>query len=126
MKIKQKDADRLADEARKVEALYDEMDAILAEAREKIEAKKEEISAARDAAHGVLDDLCREADEFFDEKSEKWQESDRGQSYQEWKDELGLMRDDMAEEMEFEFPDDPDRPDWIGVLSDGVPTEPNY
>lgn len=126
MKISQKDADRLANEGAAVEALYNEMDAILAEAREKIEAKRDEINKARQAAYDTLDDLCRLADEFYDEKSEKWQEGDRGSAYQEWKDEMGLMRDEMGEDFEFEFPDDPDRPDWMGVLVEGIQTEPNY
>ncbi len=125
MKIKQKDSDRLCIEGQKVESLYDELDTCLAEARGKVTELVAAINEARQEVHGILDDLVTEVDAYYDERSAKWQEGDKGQSYDEWRQELTQTRDEMDEDLELEIPEDPDRPDWLAQVIEGIQTEPN-
>jgi hypothetical protein len=126
LKISQADIARLATLGQEVAEGYDELDALFAEFREKFEPLVEAINEKRQAAHDVLDDIVREADEYFDDKSEKWQEGDRGVAYEEWKNNLSVERDNLAEEVEIEFPEDPERPDWVALITDGLEEAPNF
>lgn len=60
----------------------------------------ERIEEARSRLFEILDEAANEAETYFDEKSEKWQEGERGQAYSEWKDALGNARDLAATEIE--------------------------
>jgi hypothetical protein len=52
-------------------------------------------------------DLASEMQDFYDEKSEKWQEGERGCAYQEW---ISEWESDLSE-VEMEAPEDVDMPD---------------
>lgn len=73
---------------------------------------------AREEARGILEDAANEAESYYDEKSEKWQEGDRGSAYYEWVQTLRQLADGMAEELE--LPDTPevDTPDWVDECSE--------
>ncbi len=72
-----------------------------------------------DAAADFLDPLAEEAQSFFDERSEKWQEGDAGCSYSAWAEALKDVADELRG-VELELADD-------GVIErfTEMPTEPD-
>ena len=52
-------------------------------------------SSVAEAAE-YLADLADDAEAYFDEKSEKWQESDAGAAYLDWKDSLRTAADSLS------------------------------
>ena len=53
-----------------------------------VNAKVDAYNEALQDARGFLEDEANSAQEAFDEKSERWQESDKGQAVFEWMSEL--------------------------------------
>lgn len=126
-KIADKAVDRLAECAAELNDLHAEGQKILVDAQAalaEIIAKAEEI---REEAFAILDEARNDAEAFFEEKSDRWQEGERGQLYSEWKDRLAEVADQVGEP--FEEPDFPEfeAPDWIGELENaGDFATPNY
>lgn len=58
--------------------------------------------------NGVLDDLVSEIESYYDDKSEKWQEGERGQAYMEWKDNVEQCKLEEASDPEPPVVDAPD------------------
>lgn len=54
---------------------------------EAIEAAKEKYNTALDDALNFTDQVSNEMTDYFEERSEKWQESEKGDAYREWIDE---------------------------------------
>lgn len=52
--------------------------------RELMQRVQEELERLSELAR-VLNEAADEADTYYDEKSERWQESDKGSEYSEWK-----------------------------------------
>jgi F0F1-type ATP synthase membrane subunit b/b' len=77
------------------------------------------INDAREELRGMLEDEANAAEAYADDRSEKWQESDRGQAYNEWKDRLRSLADDAA--TDFEGPEftEIDEPSWLADVKDG-------
>lgn len=63
---------------------------------------------------GVYEDIAGEARDYYDNRSEKWQEGDTGQAYQEWLDSLESPDLDDAE---IEIPEDLEFPESIPDFS---------
>lgn len=59
--------------------------------------KLEKITALLDEAHSLLDGVIGERIEYFEAKSEKWQESDKGQEYSDFTTELEGVVDSLDE-----------------------------
>lgn len=77
-----------------------------------VESYNEEVTKARDFASEIAGDI----ESYYDDKSDKWKESERGESYSSWKDEWqGISLDDLEleqpSEIEIEEPEDLDEPD---------------
>lgn len=77
------------------------------------------LGNAKDFIEGVRDDAQTE----FDEKSEKWQESDRGSQVQSWIDEMEGHADTLDTELSVDFPSElsieyPDYEDALNGHSD--------
>ena len=70
------------------------------------------LEEAEEFAEEVRDSLT----EFFDARSEKWQESEKGQEYQSWIDEWEAAASTIGDPQEFvevhEVYDEPDHADW--------------
>ena len=49
------------------------------------------------SAMGILSTTAEEMQSYFDGRSEKWQEGDRGQAFQERLDAIGAAKDVVAE-----------------------------
>jgi len=123
-KIKKADIDRLADLGRQFEEHLAAIDQIMANARSEIEDLVDKANDVRKKAHGVIEDITNEMDSYYDDRSEKWQEGDNGQAYQEWKNEVEQVRDDMDEDFTYEITEDPERGDWVQKIIDGVQDQP--
>lgn len=95
-------------------AVRAEIESVIAEANAKLEDLKARANDAREMAHSALDEAATDAETYFDERSEKWQEGDAGSAYSEWKDELSNARDTLAEDLNFEIED----PDGLGTIDD--------
>lgn len=80
----------------------------LTEIRENIEAKVNEYNSALEDAKEFMNNIGNDARSEFDDKSEKWQEGDRGQEVSSWIDELENFSPD---EIKVELPDDIEEPD---------------
>jgi oligoendopeptidase F len=86
---------------------------------EDVEEASEELLNAFQEARDWLDSIADEQQTYFDSRSEKWQESERGEDYQEW---MESFRSDQLDEPDIEpgkpvvvdltlLEDLPDRPD---------------
>jgi hypothetical protein len=75
-----------------------------------------------DEARAFAENIASNVESFYDEKSEKWQEGDRGSAVQDMQDEW-ISFD--ASEVEIDAPDELDEPD-LGHAADleGLPVEP--
>lgn len=122
-KLSQKDLDALASVSGEVGELFDELDSL----RERFAGKAQElldrIAEAKESAREIMDDAALSAEEFHDEKSEKWQEGDRGQAYAEWRDQLRAVADAIAEDIETPEIQMPERPEWVDSIGDPDFTE---
>jgi uncharacterized protein YukE len=78
----------------------------------------EKITEAQGDAFGVLDDAAREAEDYFDQRSEKWQDGDTGSAYAEWRDRLRSAADAMNESLDLEIPEGWDEPSWLSEIAD--------
>jgi len=84
----------------------------------------------------LMEELANDADNYFDDKSEKWQEGEKGEAYGEWRDRLREIADEFDEpecpeiEFDFECPEffdfdaDPDDIKNGDDLFEDIPEEP--
>lgn len=72
-----------------------EVDAI----KKQLEDVLVKINTTRQEIWAILDDMANQAELAYDEMSEKWQESDKGEAYQEWLGELRMQADACDEEV---------------------------
>jgi hypothetical protein len=78
----------------------------------------DEYNAILDEAENFRDEVVSEMDTYYDERSEKWQETDAGSSYQDWKGQYEALDIDHLETLEIddlkladdleELPDEPE------------------
>lgn len=95
---------QLADDIKGSLAEYEELRAQVVADIEKIIT---ELNQKRERAWEIVDQAATDADAYFDERSEKWQEGDKGQRYAEWRDELQRVAGEIEEAFELpEFPGD--------------------
>jgi len=107
-----------------VESAIERMNEVILEAKEEAEAAIEAYnSLVRDAAE-LRDEAQQAVQDYFDDKSDKWQESEAGEKYQTW---INGFDDIEAIEIEVEFPSSIDCPDvetTQGDLKENWPGEP--
>jgi hypothetical protein len=72
----------------------------------------EQMDEHRQDAWEVLDDAATSAEDYYDERSDKWREGDTGQAYDEWKNRLRELADNAAESIEPLEVAELDRPAW--------------
>ena len=82
--------------------------------------QENEYNNVLDRASEMLDDWHSEADGYYDERSEKWQEGDSGVMYEEWKESFNVD----VEHIYVEPPDELDIPEMehgpeIEEIADG-------
>lgn len=98
-KISQKDLKRIADAKASIEEAKSKIENLIDELRSKIDEAISEANDARDDAYNALDDLASEAQTYYDERSEKWQESDAASQYTDWISAIETARDNIGEEI---------------------------
>lgn len=104
----------------------------LSVAKTKVENKHKELSSVVDSLNDLLqnyneildevdsfrEDLVRQMEEYYDERSERWQQGEAGESYSEWKDVYAGI--DLSEVPEIETPELPEmeHTDYLDELPD--------
>ena len=117
-KLTRNEVERLQGAARDIVAIYDEMDQIRTHAESEFSRLIAELEDPKETARGILDDAAMSAEEYYDERSEKWLESDAGEVYGEWKDNLRRLADEIAEDVEPPEIADVEQPDWVGEIAE--------
>lgn len=115
-RLDRKTMDRLSCIPGEIEAIYDAMDAKAEAYLAEIEALREQADDLRDEAFQHLDEAYCRADDYFNERSERWQEGEKGQSYGEWRDRLEGLRDDCDSLPEV-VPIEIERPDFLDRIA---------
>jgi hypothetical protein len=87
--------------------------------QEKLDALNAKLQEASEWAEGVVSEM----QDYYDERSEKWQEGDDGQNYDAWKD---GYEDLDFEDLKIDFPEEIGIPDCPSVADDleALPDEP--
>lgn len=116
-KLDKGEKDRLAGYINDLKAASDELDTAMGEYRDAVRAAQDTLETKVAAynevlqeARGFVEDIASERRGQFDDKSEKWQEGDKGQAAGEWIDAF-----EQAELDGFEIV-------WPEELSDDMPT----
>jgi hypothetical protein len=71
--------------------------------REPLEAALAEYNQNVEAARGFAEDIASQAESDIDDKSERWQEGERGEAAAEWK---GQWENEVFDEISIDFPED--------------------
>lgn len=121
----QEKADHVRSLTQAREALETEINSFntaLAQIRAGVETALQVFNDTIEAAREWLEAVKDEAQQAFDERSERWQESDRGQNYQSWIEAL----DPSLEAVEIDFPEDVELSgDDPADMLEQVPDEPD-
>lgn len=104
-----------------LEKAIEQFNAVVAEASGPVETALEELNGAIRSADEWRSEISTAQEEKYDNASERWQESDRGNDYQSWKEGWGT---EFAE-VELEFPDELEAPDCtVADDIENLPDEP--
>lgn len=109
-RIDRKTATQLLSLAVDINAEYNAIDEVWKELGERIAR----INVLREEAAELMDAEASDAETYYEDKSEKWQEGPRGEAFQEWANTLRGVADNLGEEVE--VPDAPERPDWLSDI----------
>lgn len=97
-----------------VTTAVDDYNDALSPAREAVSTAVAEFNSAVEKANSFLGELASDAQNYFDERSEKWQEGDAGDQYNSWKEQF----EDEVEEATFDEPAELDLPEGIDEALD--------
>lgn len=92
---------------------------------EDVKQAHSEVNEALAALKEWRDAVVGDMDNYYDEKSENWQEGDRGQSYTAWKETYENL--DIEEELDLTLPDEIEEPTDLDQLIEDInelPEEP--
>lgn len=131
--IKGKDLKNLEEIANDARLLYQELETVVSAFNERVQKEfEDQITPLLDKVNDKIDEFNQEinslvdtAQEYYEDRSEAWQESERGDAYASWIDELGGCEFDHI------FLDDPgldflsDTVDQIPDVED-IPLEPSF
>lgn len=114
---------QLNDQHGELEQAINDYNSATGELRGPVEAAIAHYNEVLAKANSFCEQVCMRGEEEYEEKTEKWQESDAGESAQEWLSEWEQI--DM-DEIEIEWPDELDMPDTThsGEL-EALPDEPS-
>jgi hypothetical protein len=73
--------------------------------------KKDRYNTKIKELNQFIDDIRSDMQDYYDERSEKWQESDNGQMYQDWIDQWDNCYLEVDDFLEVNIPEDFDLPD---------------
>lgn len=93
---------RIADFNTKIQELIDEFNS-------EISQIVQSYNDVASEANAFVEEVKNAQQEYYDERSEKWQESDRGSEYQDWMNEWDIEIEEVeVEEAHFDEIDEPD------------------
>jgi chromosome segregation ATPase len=126
-KLSKRDLERIKDAATRMEDLQSKVEEIVTKANSELEALVEEFEDARHDAFGALDDICNEAQDYFDERSEKWQDGDKGDQYRDWISSLEEVRDhlDQSITLSVEFAEKDEIEAMVSGLANDIKEAPD-
>jgi methyl-accepting chemotaxis protein len=78
-------------------AQIEELEQQIEEARDLAEQRIEDMNEAINELRSLAEELADDAEGYYDERSESWQESDRGDDYQSWIDEWRELADSLED-----------------------------
>jgi hypothetical protein len=115
-------ANDLRETASKLEDAVREYNEAVMTLRAPIETLLAEYNEKLEEARGFAEDIATTAEGAFDDKSEKWQEGDKGQAVAEWKDAWTSIE---LEPMEIVWPEDLEDPELEhAFMLEALPVEP--
>jgi hypothetical protein len=79
----------------------EEIEAARTEFDEKLAALSQKANEQREIVYGVLSEYADDAEQYYDERSEKWRDSDAGQSFYDWKEEVSFAKDSFDMDVNF-------------------------
>jgi uncharacterized coiled-coil DUF342 family protein len=92
-----------------------ELNSAITDFNNAVESAKEPVTEAWTAyneivqeANALLEELASDAQNYFDERSEKWQEGDAGEQYNQW---IEQFQEEICEIDEIDFPSELEEPD---------------
>lgn len=119
-------ATRLTKEQADLEAVLSEQGAIIEAAYERINGAIDTYNGATADAKSFIEDIGSQAESDFEEKSDRWQEGERGEATREWIDAIDNVVSELEEIEQFTFEtpslDLEDQAELINNLED----EPSY
>jgi hypothetical protein len=130
-RITKAEADRREELVKRLEAQWGVVEDSVREYNEAVQSLREPVENALNLyneivqeARGFADDIANEHTDAFDDKSERWQDSETGEAVREWVDEWQNV---VLEEIAPDWPadldiTDPENADALGALS-SEPTE---
>lgn len=110
-------AEKLRAEWLEVEGTKDAIDEALARYNEAVVKYNEIVGEARE----LVEELGAKAQEYADERSERWADSDNGANYMQWISDMQLDLEDIEEVENLELAVDPNYAEAL----DGLPREPD-
>jgi uncharacterized protein YukE len=83
-KLSKQDSARLDHLSEKMEAVKSRIESVINNANSELESLMAEFNGHREEAVGIFEDAVSQMEDFFDNRSEKWQEGDTGTEYRNW------------------------------------------
>ena len=119
--LKQEHANKLTETYEKLDAAVSTFNAAMEEAWEKVQEALDEHNTAIESANEWRGDIAQQMQDYYDNRSEKWQESDKGSEYEQWKSEW----EESFDQVEMEKPDEPDfdAEDYAAIINDNLREE---
>jgi methyl-accepting chemotaxis protein len=90
------------------------------ELEEPVNKAVEEANQAIDEANQWMANMHEQMDAYYMDRSEKWQESEKGMLYSDWKDKFA----EEMEQMEMTFPDELEEIDDSVEMLENLPDQP--
>ena len=115
--VPRKDQQEAAKLAQRARDIIEQMNAEIDAFNTRMEHFTELFDAAKAEAYAIADEQTTNAEAYYDERSEAWQEGDAGQAYASWKDDLEALRDEIdGEGVEVDPVAEVDEPGWVSTL----------
>lgn len=114
----------LAEARSNLERAIDSYNEKLQELFEEIKGAEADYNQALQECRQFCADRAQEMQDYYDERSDAWQEGDAGESYTQWKDDWEAF--DNVDDIDIEQPDSLEYPDELGDqqnMFDDLPDE---
>lgn len=118
-KLPQKTLEAIVDGAAELKVMIEAANAILVDAAERLQTAYQEIDAKRADLSQIVSDAIEPVEGYFDERSEKWSESDAGTAFSNWIETLRDFQSTVDETIEEPEVPECEVPDWISEILDG-------